>query len=136
MESFGAIFGAKLQYLCIDDKLVDQDPVAPDLQADCRVAFRMPVVSSGDAPTVSYVEQPSLPRCPRDSENGNVRETCWDLTVDKDRCPLSAHQKIKLLRTAADLATGPIPGGTKLKVVCQVCPAMSAGSAAVPGCDY
>jgi hypothetical protein len=135
MESFGITFSPKLQNLCVDDKLVDLDTFAPDIQADCRVAFRLPVASGADEPVITYTEQPSLPRCPRDSVNGSVLETCWDLTVDKTRCPING-QRIKILRTDADLATGPLPGGTKIKVVCQVCPAMSAGSAAVPGCDY
>jgi hypothetical protein len=134
MESIGAIFAAKIQNLCVDNKLVDGDIAAPGLQPSCRIAYRKPILSPADN-TVTYVDQPSLPRCAPDATSDNIIEDCWQLTVDKARCPVNG-QRVKILRTAADLALGPLPNGTKIKVACEICPAMNAGFAAAPGCDY
>ncbi len=134
METLGSTFGPKIQNLCVDQKLVDLDPATPDIQADCRVAFRTPVVSTTDEPVMSYVEQPPLPRCPSDATSGSIGATCWQLTANTSRCPGNG-QRIEILRTAAEIAAGPLPAGTKVRLVCAVCPTMNAGFAVPPGCD-
>ena len=78
-------------------------------------------------------------------EPGTGAQTCIVCDQCAKACPddlisLGGHrepgQKIKVLRTAADLAAGPLPDGTKVKIECQVCPTMKAGFAPPPGCDY
>jgi len=131
MSLFGVSVAKKLQNLCIDAKLMDVDPVTPGLQPDCRVVFRVP---QADATTgqVTYVESPqSLPLCPAGATPDTIASDCWQLIIDSTKCPVSG-QLIHVLRTAAEIADGPLPAGSKLGMQCWAC----ADSTSRPGCDY
>jgi hypothetical protein len=134
MESFAALLGAKTSNLCANDKLFDVLPDEPGVQPDCRVAYRYMYVSSDS--WITYTEDPqSLPACGAGATSGNVDQDCWRLTVDTNRCPATG-QRIDVLRTAAEIAAGPLPAGTKIGMHCQTCPNVPVGSPVPAGCDY
>jgi hypothetical protein len=133
MKNIGDTIAKKLQNLCVDYKLVDTDLVTPGLQPDCRVVYRTPDPIDPKNPTVqTYTENPtSLPMCSPQDTAGNVATDCWQLTIDRDKCPVNG-QLVQVLRTAAEIAQGPLTPGTKIGMQCRTCPALS--SPAIPGC--
>ena len=103
---------------------------------DCRVAWRT-VNTSTNPPT--YTESPqSLPQCdpsysltnPPPDQVGD----CWQLASDAKKCPLNG-QIINVLRTAKEVAQGPIPAGTKVEMQCLTCTDRIAGVEPVAGCN-
>lgn len=130
MWPFGDTIATRLQNLCIDARIVDIDPVTPGLQPDCRVVYRLP---QADATTgqVTFTESPqSLPVCPPGATPDTIASDCWRLVIDKLRCPVNG-QLIGFLRTAAEIADGPLSAGTKVGVQCWTCPDHTAR----PGCE-
>jgi hypothetical protein len=122
MKVIGDTIAKHLQNLCVDYKLYDKD-ANPDngLQPDCRVQYRRPQPDSKDPSKIVYVEDSnSLPECPAGSTNGNVSEDCWQLSIDKKKCEVNG-QLIQVLRTAADIAKGPLDPGTKVGMQCRTC---------------
>jgi hypothetical protein len=107
--------------LCIADTLADVDASTPGLQPDCRVVVSTPTVDPSDSSKLIFQDSPALPMCPSGSSNGAVANTCWQLTLDKSVCPGSG-QLVELLRSASDLASGPLPGGTRVRTQCRICP--------------
>lgn len=84
----------------------------------CTVKYLTPL-SSADGGANVYREDPnSLPTCPADAASGAVAQDCYTLSVDANLCP-GSQRLVQVLRTAAELAAGPLPDGTKLKVSCQ-----------------
>jgi hypothetical protein len=132
MLAIGGALAQKLDSPCLGNRLLDLDPVEPGVQADCKVAYLRPGASFGDV--ITYVVDASfLPRCPAGAIDGVVTEDCWQLESSPLQCPTTG-QGISLLRTAANIAAGPLTEGTKLKLLCQACPvdALSGGA----GCTY
>jgi hypothetical protein len=128
---FGDTISKKLQNLCIDAKLMDVDRVAPGLQSVCRAVFRLP---QADATTgkVTYTESsPPLPMCPAGATPETITADCWKVIIDNVKCPV-AGQLINVVRTAAEIADGPLEGGTKFEMQCWTCPDFTSR----PGCDY
>jgi hypothetical protein len=119
MKSIGAAMAKKLQNLCVDYTLVDMDPTQSGLQPSCNLRILTPTVDLSGK--IIYVESAgSLPQCPAGSINGNVAEDCWQLDNDLDRCPVNG-QLVTMLRTASEVAAGPLAPGTKLHLSCRTC---------------
>jgi hypothetical protein len=60
-----------------------------------------------------------------------VAADCWQLTNDTTKCPVNG-QLVTVLRTAAELAAGPLSPGTQVGLYCHVCPT----GATTAGCSY
>jgi hypothetical protein len=136
MKVIGDAIAKKLQNLCVDYTLMDIDKDSSNgLQPDCRVVYRTPAIDSNDPTKIVYIESPnSLPECPTNSTAGDVTEDCWQLTIDKNRCPING-QWIQVLRTADEIAKGPLTPGTKVGMQCLTCPALTdATGKTLPGC--
>jgi hypothetical protein len=132
MSSIGTAMAVKLQNLCLDYKLFDSDLSTAGLQPDCRVVFRTPQQDPNDPTKIMYVEsQATLPQCPATATIGNVAADCWQLTNDTNRCPVNG-QLVTVLRTAAELAAGPLVPGSQVGLHCHVCPT----GATTAGCSY
>jgi hypothetical protein len=135
MSVIGTSLAKKLQTLCIDDKLLDQDTATPGLQPACRAVYRTPVPDPSDPSKVTYYQSAtSLPTCPAGATSGKVSEDCWQLVNDAANCPVRG-QLVNVLRTAANLAAGPLPAGTVLGMECWIC-STSPSAVPVEGCNY
>jgi hypothetical protein len=122
MSSIGTAMAGKLQNLCLDYKLFDSDLSTSGLQPDCRVAYRTPEPDPNEMTKVIYVESPtSLPECDAGATSGNVATDCWKLTNDTTKCPVNG-QLVNVLRTAAEIAAGPLAPGTQVGLHCHICP--------------
>jgi hypothetical protein len=143
MQVIGYSIAKRLQNLCVDPKMVDTKP-DPGVQPDCRVVYRMPEANPAAPMGLTYVESPaSLPQCdpsysltnpPPDSVGD-----CWKLDNAPSKCPSSYNnQVVTVLRTASEIAAGPLSPGTSISMQCQTCPNSIASSALVSasGCDY
>ncbi len=131
MDVIGGSVAMMLQNLCIDARLMDVDPVTPGLQPDCRVVYRVPE-SDSTTGKVTYTESPqSLPMCPPGATPDTITADCWQLILDHAKCPVSG-QVFSVVRTAAEIADGPLVGGTKIAMQCWTCPDLTSR----PGCDY
>ncbi len=131
MEGIGNAFAKKLQNLCVSFKLMDVDPVTPGLQPDCRVVYRTPQIDPNTS-QMTYVENPqSLPMCPPGATKDTVTSDCWQIVYDTAKCP-GTGQMISVVRTAAEIAGGPLAEGTKIEMQCWTCPDLVSS----PGCDY
>ena len=131
MGILGRVPVKTLHNLCVDAKLVDVDPVTPGLQSDCRVVYRTPQADAKTGQT-TYVENPqSLPMCSPGASPEGITSDCWQITYDTAKCP-STGQLISVVRTAAEIASGPLAEGTKTGVQCWTCPDL----VSTPGCDY
>jgi len=130
MWPFADTIAYKLQNLCIDAKLMDVDPVTPGLQPDCRVVYRVPQADSATG-KVTYTESPqSLPICTAGATPDTISADCWKLVIDNTKCPDNG-QLISVVRTAAEIANGPLTAGTKIAMQCWTCPDFSSRA----GCD-
>jgi hypothetical protein len=133
MASIGRALLAKLTNACFPDQLVDTDPATPGIQADCWAVYRFPNLSG---PSVVYVESTaSMPQCQAGATNGAVAMDCWQLTADPVLCPGNG-QRVSVLRTQDEVKDGPLPAGTKLRLQCRTCPAMTPASSVPAGCEY
>jgi hypothetical protein len=131
MWPFTDTIAVKLQNLCIDAKLMDVDPATPGLQPDCRVVYRVPEADSTTG-KVTYTESSqSLPICPAGATPDTITADCWQLVIDNTKCPVNG-QLISVVRTAAEIANGPLTAGTKTGTQCWTCPDFTSR----PGCDY
>ena len=55
--------------------------------------------------------------------------------VDRTKCPNNG-QLVTFLRTASEVAGGPLSPGTQLAMQCQICPDVTAGAPVNTGCEY
>jgi hypothetical protein len=131
MQPFGDTIATKLQNLCIDAKLMDVDPVTPGLQPDCRVVYRVPEVDSTTGKVTFTESSQSLPICRAGATADTITADCWQLVIDNTKCPVNG-QLFNVVRTAAEIANGPLTGGTKIVMQCWTCPDFTSR----PGCDY
>jgi hypothetical protein len=131
MRPVGATLAKKLQNLCMYAKLLDVDPATPGLQPDCRVVYRVPEADSTTG-KVTYTESSqSLPICPPGATPDTITADCWQLASDNRRCPING-QLFSVVRTAAEIADGPLTAGTQIGTQCWTCPDFTSR----PGCDY
>jgi hypothetical protein len=132
MRTIGATIARKVQDLCVAPKLFDGDLAQAGVQPECRVVFATPQVDPNDPNNIIYVEDTNhLPACPAGATNGNVAADCWQLGTDTVRCPVSG-QLVTVVRTAAEVAAGPLSPGTQIHMLCHICVA----GATDPGCAY
>ena len=135
MKGIGDAIAKRLQNLCVDAKLYNTDyandpgpATAADLQkgADCRVAYRYQQTDDGGSIT-GYTEDPaSLRKCEAGETNSHLNHDtdCWQLSIDKAKCTTNG-QLIQVLRTADEVAQGPLKEGTKVGMQCHTCPELS-----------
>jgi hypothetical protein len=141
MQTIGDTIAKKLQNLCVDYKLW-HDPTT-DLP-NCRVVYRTPETDPNDPTKVIFIESPiSMPQCDPAATTGNVSEDCWKLTIDNVKCPKAYNgQLITVLRTAAEIAKGPLAAGTKVGMQCRTCTGFQTVNPTsglleeLPGCNY
>jgi hypothetical protein len=124
MSEIGATLAKKLQNLCVDAKLYDTNLGNGSPAFDCRVVYRRPIVDA--AGMVTYTEDAnSLPRCDPSFSTSNPppdgSSDCWKLVDDWSKCPNSG-QLIEVLRTKAEIQSGPLTPGTKVGMQCRTCP--------------
>jgi len=120
----------KVQALCIDAKLMDVDPLTPGLQPDCRVVYRVPETDSTTG-KITYTESSqALPICSAGATPDTITTDCWQLVIDYLQCPVNG-QLTNVVRTAAEIANGPLTAGTKIAMQCWTCPDLTSR----PGCD-
>lgn len=131
MTSIGSALARKMANPCFERRLRDIDPVADGVQSDCRVTFLTPVaVGTGE---IVYLEDAiALPQCPYGATDGTVATDCWQVVNAPAQCPVTG-QRVSVLRTAPEIAAGPLPTGTKVKMQCQTCPV--AATAVAGGCE-
>jgi hypothetical protein len=131
MQGIGNAIAKKLQNLCMDYKLVDTDLTTPGLQPSCQLHLRTPQANPTSPGSIIFVESAtSIPQCPAGATSGKVANDCWQITTDTSKCPTTG-QLVNLLRTANNIATGPLDPGTQLHMQCQVCTDTS-----TQGCNY
>jgi hypothetical protein len=135
MNGIGVAIAKKLQNLCVEAKLYDTDLnpgnnhlggvggiVPVGLAADCRVVYRTPKTTTGGQ--VVFEESAPLPMCNPDATSDNIDKDCWQLTIDKKKCPEANQlgQLIQVMRTRAEINAGPLTEGTKVGMNCRTCP--------------
>ena len=136
MQTIGDSVAKKVQNLCVNYKLFDTDSATAGVQADCRVAWRTPTVDPKDPSRIIWDESAlGIPQCPAGATSGNIMTDCWQLDYDTSKC-FENGQLVNVLRTAAEISSGPLLAGTKLGMQCRTCTDPLPGAAAVPGCDY
>jgi hypothetical protein len=144
MKVIGETIAKHLQNLCVDPKLVDTkpDPADPGVQPDCRVVYRKPVPDPTSSTGLKYEESPtSLPQCDPSYSTKNPPPgtvDCWKLDSDPAKCPKSFNnQLITVLRTAANIAAGPLTPGTSVSMQCRTCTDfVDQNGNPLPGCAY
>jgi hypothetical protein len=136
MQTIGNAIAKKLQNRCVDYKLFDTDSATAGVQADCRVAYRVPYAASNDSSQISWTEDPAgLPQCPDGASSNNIWMDCWQLAIDTTLCP-GTGQLVNVLRPANDIRDNPLVIGTQIQMMCRTCPDLAPGAVAIPGCDY
>jgi hypothetical protein len=143
MAGIGKALINKMGNLCVPYKLADSSD-EPDVQADCRVAYRIPRVET-DAKGIKRVvfdEKPeSLPRC-----DALRTPDCWEVkfgkatgTTDEQKtatlCPAAGSapsQMINIVRTPGTT----LAEGTKVGMQCVTCVDLPPGMHPITGCDY
>jgi hypothetical protein len=142
MQGIGEALDTLMGDLCVPYKLVDKSK-DPGLQADCRVAFRIPrTVEKDGKVTVTYEERAeSLPAC-----DGSGTVPCWEVimgnasgsAVEKEaarKCPVKGSlpsQMVHVVRAPND----DLPDGTKAVMQCLTCVDSRPDVVPTEGCDY
>ena len=143
MAEIGKALVSKMGNLCVPFKLVDKSD-EPGLQADCRVAYRIPrdALDAKGNPSSVYEEVPeSLPVC-----DAARTPDCWEVrfgnangtTEEKDtatRCPATAaapSQMVNVVRKPGST----MPEGTQVVMQCLTCVEPRAGMTIGKGCAY
>jgi hypothetical protein len=143
MAGIGKALLDKMDDLCVPFKLVDTSD-EPGLQADCRVAYRIPraVQDANGNTRVVFDESPaSLPAC-----DATRTPDCWEVRFgdpngsaeEKDtaaRCPATPSAPSQMVNVVRTPGVG-MPDGTKVVMQCLTCVDPRAGMQAAAGCDY
>lgn len=143
MAGIGKNLMNKMGSLCVPYKLADSED-APGIQADCRVAFRIPktVTDANGIKSIAYDEDPaSLPRC-----DASRTPVCWEVkfgnangTADEQevasRCPANGSTPSQMINVVRKPGTTLVEG-TKLGMQCVTCVDLRPGIKPVKGCDY
>jgi hypothetical protein len=142
MKLIGDTIAKKLQNLCVDYKLIDTNPTADGVQADCRVVYRHPKEDPADKTKIIFIEDPtSMLQCdPSKDDNSQPAYPCWKLVNDKTKCKVNG-QLINIVRAPAERNT-PLDPGTKVSMQCRTCTGFQSVNPAtgnleeLPGCNY
>jgi len=143
MKGIGEALSALMGDLCVPYKLVDQSD-APGLQADCRVAYRIPrQVDDGKGNTgIAYDEQKgSLPMC-----DATRTPDCWEVIFGNEQgtelerraaksCPAKNNAPSQMVNVVRSPGSS-LPDGTKAVMQCSTCTDPIPGMEPVAGCDY
>ena len=143
MAGIGEALRIKMNNLCVPYRLVDVGD-EPGLQADCRVAYRIPrwVTDDGGKGSVVFEESPeSLPAC-----DATRTPDCWevlhgDANGSKDqkstalRCPAKDGVPSQLVNVVRKPGST-LPDGTRVVMQCLTCVDQLPGMDPVEGCDY
>ena len=107
MKGIGNALARKLQNLCV--------PSDFGQGKDCTASYYRPVVDANG--NMTFVADPSaLPLC---ASNTPTPDTdCYAIVTDPALCP-GAQSRVDVRRTARELASGPLPEGTKIGFRCQ-----------------
>ncbi len=143
MAGIGKALINKMGKLCVPFKLVDTSEKA-GLQADCRVAYRIPRATqdqNGNTTIVYEERSESLPMC-----DASRAPDCWEVkfgnangsSEEKDianRCPATSSapsQTISVVRKPEEI----LPDGTKVVMQCLTCVDPMPGVKPSKACDY
>jgi len=134
----------RLPVLCIDQRLADGDPNTPALDPDCivellypeREALSPPACDGGVANPPCFATPASeqdyakslIPRCTDSASTG----PCWEIRTDFAKCPSSGQY---FMGRSSWLPNNYVPGGTKARIQCRVCPSQGPDRGSTPGCD-
>ncbi len=124
LTQIGTTLAARLQNLCVNYKLWTNPATG---QPDCRVAYSVPGPDPTNPSNLVYTESPtSLPQCDRSYSLSNPPPDsfgdCWMLTTGSNKCPNAYNgQLITVLRTAKEIAAGPLKVGTNVNMECTTC---------------
>jgi len=143
MAGIGKNLINRMGNLCVPYKLADSE-AAPGIQANCRVAFRIPemVTDAKGIKSLTYKESPqSLPRC-----DASHTPECWEVkfgnvngSADEQeaakRCPATGTAPSQMINVVRKPGTTMVEG-TKVGMQCVTCVDLRPGMAPIEGCDY
>jgi hypothetical protein len=143
MQGIGDALTILMGDLCVPYKLMDTSD-KPGLQADCRVAYRIPRTTKdkNGQDKVVWDEKPeSLPAC-----DAKRTPDCWEVihgnaqgtTAEKTaagRCPAKGTTPSQMVNVVRKPNDG-LPEGTKVVMQCLTCVDPLPGMPPSEGCDY
>jgi hypothetical protein len=143
MAGIGKNLINRMTSLCVPYKLADSSD-QPGIQADCRVAYRIPraVTDAKGVTTMVYDEKPeSLPRC-----DASRTPDCWEVklgnasgTADEQKtatyCPAVGSAPSQMINVVRAPGTTLVEG-TKVGMQCVTCVDLPPGMKPIEGCDY
>jgi hypothetical protein len=143
MAGIGDALTTLMGDLCVPFKLVDKS-TEPGLQADCRVAYRIPktVVDQNGNASLVYEESPrSLPAC-----DARRAPDCWEVVLGNPdgteaeknaakRCPAKGSAPSQMVNVVRK-PDSDLPDGTKAVMQCLTCVEGVPGLAPRKGCNY
>ena len=143
MDGIGKALIRKMDNLCVPFKLEDSSD-EPGVQADCRVAWRIPntVTDSKGVTSLVFEELPdSIRRCDASRE-----PECWEVVFgDKngtaeeknaaERCPATGSAPSQMINIVRKPGTTLVEG-TKVGMQCVTCVDLPPGMKPFKGCDY
>ena len=142
MKGIGDALSVMMGDLCVPFKLVDVS-AEPGLQADCRVAYRIPRAAqdkNGNLTVVYDERSDSLPAC-----DATRTPDCWEVIAGRadgselekrawKSCPAKdgrVSQMVNVVRKAGDN----LPDGTKAVMQCLTCVDLPPGVPVPEGCE-
>ncbi|MGD0835620.1 MAG: hypothetical protein ABSB49_03130 [Polyangia bacterium] len=137
LKAIGAAIETKLQNLCVPYKLWNTQPSSGTLVPDCHVNYLYPATGQASPQTSAL-----LPMCQSGATQDNISTDCWQLVQNSGKCAGQGQldQYINIIRTAAEVAAGPIATDTQVQMECMSCTSYQypAGSnaPAVAACNY
>jgi hypothetical protein len=144
MQGIGEALSNLMGDLCVPFKLADSSD-DPGLQADCRVAYRVPHEEKDkDGHWTTWWEEKSegLPSC----ESNNHQPDCWEVVLGKEngtdaekaaakRCPAKGNTPSQMVNVVRKKDSD-LPVGTKAVMQCLTCVDPTPGIEPIEGCDY
>lgn len=144
MEGIGDALTILMGDLCVPFKLADVSD-GPGLQADCRVAYRIPHEGKDKNGRwqMTWDESPEgLPSC---DSNGRTPD-CWEVVLGNENgtaaeqaaarsCPAKGHSPSQMVNVVRKKDSN-LPVGTKAVMQCLTCVDPTPGIQPVEGCDY
>jgi len=143
MQGVGDALANLMGDLCVPFKLVDTSD-KPGLQADCRVAYRIPHEAqdkNGKWTTTWEEKGESLPAC-----DGSRTPDCWEVILGNEngtdveksaakRCPVKGSTPSQMVNVVRK-PDNDLPVGTKAVMQCLTCVDPVPGTQPTAGCDY
>jgi hypothetical protein len=144
MQGIGDALSNLMGDLCVPFKLADTDE-KDGLQADCRVAYRIPheEKDKNGKWTITWTESPEgLPSC----DSNNRSPDCWEVILGKENgtdaekaaakgCPTKGNTPSQMVNVVRKKDSD-LPVGTKAVMQCLTCVDPTPGIEPIKGCDY